>query len=129
LHSREIHLLGEAAEDGHIEWVHQVAEVLPDHLFGQTFSCDEKPCHSLRRIFQKPSPDEVRNALFRLLVEDVEPGAVVPLPDDLVDSVTVADFGRGRASRNTVGLKAGQPHVDVAGVTVAGRREIGRDIY
>ena len=129
LHSGEIHLLGEAAEDGHVERVQEVTQVLADHLFGQPLAGDEEPGHSLRRILQEPSPDQVGDALLRLLVEDVEPGAVVPLPDDLVDGVAVADFGRRGASRDPVRLEPRQPHVDVAGVAVpGGGRKVGRGI-
>ncbi len=86
--------MGEAVEDGHVELVHDVAEVLADHLLRQSLPGDEKPGNSLRRIFQKSSSDQIGDSLVRLLVEDVESGSVVAFPDDLVDGVAVADIGR-----------------------------------
>ena len=94
MHPREVHFLGEAVEDGHVELVEDVAEVLADHLLRQSLPGDEKPCDGLRGIFQKSSSDKIGDSLVRLLVEDVEAGPVVTLPDDLVDGVAVADVGR-----------------------------------
>ena len=128
LHPREIHLLCEAVQDGHVERVHQVAEVLADHVLRQALPRDQEPRDGLGRVLEEAPSDEVRDAFVRLLVEDVESGAVVSLPDDLVHGVAVTHLGWGRASRNSVRLEPGQADVDVAGVAVAGRRKVGGDV-
>ena len=86
------------------------------------------PGHGLWGVLKEPPSNEVRDAFVRLLVEDVEPRSIVTLPDDLVDGVAVTDVGRGRTAWNSIGLKASQPDIDVAGVTVAGWGKVRGDI-
>lgn len=50
LHSGEVHLLSKAIEDGHVELVHDVAEVLADHLLGQTLPSDQEPVREVKQI-------------------------------------------------------------------------------
>ena len=103
LHAREVHLEGEAVERGDVEGEGDVAEVLADHLLGEALPRDEEARHGRRAVLQEAAPDEVGHALLRLLVEDVEAGAVVPLPQHLVYRVRrrlwrlpVRDAGGGR---------------------------------
>ena len=83
LHAGEVHLEGEAVERGDVEGEGDVAEVLADHLLGEALPRDEEARHGRRAVLQEAAPDEVGDALLRLLVEDVEASAVVTLSDNL----------------------------------------------
>ena len=87
LHLGEVHLESEAIERGHVEGQVDVAQVLADHLLGQSLPRDEEARDGGRAVLEEAALDEVRDALLRLLVEDVESGAVVPLAQHLVHRV------------------------------------------
>ena len=96
MHPREVHLLGEAGEDGHVERAIDGAQVLPDHLLGQALAGDQEPGHGGRGVLQEAPLDQVDDTLVRLLVEDIEAGSIMPLADHFIDGVHVADqVGRG----------------------------------
>ena len=91
MHAIEVHLLSEAGEHGHVEGAVDAAQVLANHLLGQSFASDEETGHGSRRILQEPPLDQVDNPLVRLFIEDIEAGSVMPFPNHFVDAVHVTD--------------------------------------
>lgn len=83
MHPGEVHLLGEAGQDGHVELALDAAQVLADHLLGQALPRDQEPGHGRGGVLQEAPLDQVRDALVGLLVEDVQARAIMTFPDHL----------------------------------------------
>lgn len=71
-------LMRDLLQDCHVECVLQVAEVLSYHLLRQALSTDEKPGDSLRTVLEESTSDEVINPTLGLLIEQIQPHAVLP---------------------------------------------------
>ena len=85
--SAEVDLGREAREDGLVERMADIAQVLSDHLLGQPLPGDQEPGHGGGGVVQEPLVDEVVYPLLRLFVKYIKSGSIVPLPDDFVDCI------------------------------------------
>uniref|UniRef100_A0A182QGI8 Uncharacterized protein n=1 Tax=Anopheles farauti TaxID=69004 RepID=A0A182QGI8_9DIPT len=122
LHAGQVELAGEAIQHRHVEGVLQVAEILADHLPREPLAGDQEPGDALRRVLEEALPDEIRDAALGLLVEQVQPDAVLPLADrfrHLVRGGRVDDLvvllhrvlGGARVRAQALAFDAGDRHV------------------